>query len=84
MTVRDAVYRWLSRGSEVADPNEPIELAVVPLATGPMTVQSLSALGFHATGAPTFNIVTKVASDYRILVPRQEAVAAMQQLDDFK
>jgi hypothetical protein len=84
MTVRDAVYRWLSRGGGVADPDEPIELAVVPLATGPMTVRSLSALGFHATGAPTFSIVTNVASDYRILVPRKEVVAAMKQLDDFK
>ena len=36
MTVRDAVNRWLSRGSEVADPDEPVEIAIIPLATGPL------------------------------------------------
>lgn len=84
MTVRDAVNRWLSRGSAMEDPEQSVEIAIIPLATGPMTVESLCAAGFHATGAPTFNIVTDVASDYRILVPRKEAVAAMKCLDDLR
>jgi len=83
MTVRDAMNRWLSRGNSVEDPEEPVEIAIIPLAMGPMTVESLCAEGFHATGAPTFNIVTDVASDYRIVVPRNEAAAAMQCLTTF-
>lgn len=66
------------------DPEEPVEIAIIPLATGPMTIETLRAGGFHATGAPTFNIVTDVASDYRILVPRKEAVAAMKCLEEFQ
>jgi hypothetical protein len=84
MTVRDAVNRWLSRGSAVDDPDEQVEIAITPLATGPMTIESLCDEGFHATGAPTFNIVTDVASDFRILVPRKEAVAAQKCLDGFR
>ena len=84
MTVRDAVSRWLSRGSALEDPEEPVEIAIIPLAEGQMAVESLCAGGFHATGAPTFNIVTDVASDYRILVPREEAVAALKCLDDVR
>ena len=37
MTVRDAVNRWLSRGSAVEDPEQSVEIAIIPLATGPMT-----------------------------------------------
>ena len=65
MTVRDAMNRWLSRGSEVADPDEPVEIAIIPLATGPMTVDALCAEGFHATGAPTFNIVMRTPEGSR-------------------
>jgi hypothetical protein len=84
MTVREAVYRWLGRGSSAAeDPEETVEIAIIPLTVGPMTVESLCARGFHASGAPTFNIVTDVASDYRILVPRKEAVEATKCLDEF-
>ena len=84
MTVREEVYRWLGRGTAVEDPEEPVEIAIIPLAAGPMTVESLCERGFHASGAPTFNIITDVASDYRILVPRKEAVAATKCLDEFR
>jgi len=84
MTVREAVYRWLGRGTAVEDPEEPVEIAIIPLAVGPMTVESLCERGFHASGAPTFNIITDVASDYRILVPRKESVAATKCLDEFR
>ena len=83
MTFRDAVNRWLTRGNGVENPDEPVEIAIIPLAIGPMTVESLCAEGFHAVGAPTFNMVTDVASDYRIVVPRNEAAAATQCLTTF-
>jgi len=84
MTVRDSIYRWLGRGSAIEDPDEPVEIAIIALAVGPMTVESLCERGFHASGAPTFNIITDVASDYRILVPRKESVAATKCLDEFR
>lgn len=81
MTIRDAVIRLLSRGSVPENPDELVEIAIVPLAVGPMTLETLCAAGFHASGAPTFNIVTDVASDYRIVVPRDEASAAAKSLE---
>ena len=62
MTVRDAVSRWLSRGSALEDPEEPVEIAIIPLAEGQMAVESLCAGGFHATGAPTFNTTLPLAT----------------------
>ena len=76
MTIRQAIQRLLERGSYPEDPEEPVEIGLVPLGTGPMTVASLREAGFDATGAETFNIATDVLSDYRILVPRREAVEA--------
>jgi hypothetical protein len=84
MTVRETVIRWLGRGSVPDDPEAVVEIAIIPLATGPMSVESLCAAGFHASGAPTFNIVTDVASDFRILVPGKEAVAATKFLDEMR
>ncbi|MBI5088137.1 MAG: hypothetical protein HZB15_04545 [Actinobacteria bacterium] len=84
MTVREAVRRWLSRGGAVEDPEELVEIAITPLAAGPMAVESLCSKGFHASGAPTYNIITDVASDYRILVPRKESVAATTCLDELR
>jgi hypothetical protein len=45
-----------------------------------MTVASLRDSGFEATGAESFNIVTDVLSDYRILVPRRQATEATARL----
>lgn len=82
MTVRDVMNRWLGRNGVSEDSDQLVEIAIVPLATGPMSVESLCAAGFHASGSPTFNIVTDVASDFRILVPRDEVVAATKRLDE--
>jgi hypothetical protein len=82
MTIRDAVLRVLSRGSVPENPDELVEIAIVPIAVGPMTLGTLRTAGFHASGAPTFNIVTDVASDYRVLVPRHEAVTATKHLHE--
>ena len=82
MTIREAFGRLLSRGAVPENPDELVEIAIVPLAVGPMSVETLRDAGFHASGAPTFNIVTDVASDYRVLVPRHEAATATKRLDE--
>ena len=83
MTFRQSIERLLSRGSFPEDPDALVEIGLVPLGSGPMTVASLREAGFDAAGAETFNIATDVLSDYRITVPRSQAVdaaAALHQL----
>jgi hypothetical protein len=80
VSIRDVVYKLLSRGKESANPDEPVDVALVPIGTGPMTVATLRGEGFDATGNETFNVVTNVLSDYRILVPRREADRATARL----
>ena len=80
MSIRDAVYKVLNRGSSEQDPDEPIEIALVPISAGPMAVATLRSEGFEASGNETFNIATNVLSDYRVLVPRREAERASARL----
>ena len=80
MGIRQAIERLLNRGSFPENPDERVEIGLVPLPTGPMTVASLREEGFDASGAETFNVATDVLSDYRILVPRREAVEATARL----
>ncbi len=80
MTIRQTIERLLSRGSVPEDPDALVEIALVPIGSGPMTVASLCESGFEATGAESFNIVTDVLSDYRILVPRRQAADASARL----
>jgi hypothetical protein len=82
MTIRQTIERLLTRGSVPDDPDSLIEIALVPISTGPMTVASLREAGFDASGAETFNIATNVLSDYRILVPRSQAAEATERLQD--
>ena len=82
MTIRQAIERLLTRGAPPDDQDEPVEIALVSIGTGPMTLASLREAGFDATGAETFNIVTNVLSDYRILVPRGQAADATARLQD--
>ena len=84
MTIRSAFFRFISRGDVPQNSHELVEIAVLPLAVGPMCVATLCNDGFHATGAPTFNIATDIASDYRVLVPREEAASATQRLDELR
>jgi hypothetical protein len=84
MGLRDSFFRLLSKGEPELDPDEPVEIGVIPLAVGPMTVETLRNAGFHAVGAPTYNIISEVANRYRILVPRREAVDAQRLLDELR
>jgi hypothetical protein len=80
VSIRDVVYKLLNRGKDSADPDEPVEVALVPIGSGPMTVATLRGEGFDASGSETFNIATNVLSDYRILVPRKEVERATARL----
>ena len=82
MSIRERLENLLNRGSVPEDPDALVEIALVPIASGPMTVASLRDSGFEATGAETFNIATDVLSDYRILVPRRQAAEASARLHD--
>ena len=84
MSIREALGRLLNRGDFPQDPDELIEIAIVQLPTGPMSVEALRNADFHASGAPTYNIATGIASDYRILVPRHEAAAATRHLQSIR
>jgi hypothetical protein len=86
MTIRQTI-RDLLGGDEPAPPqdgDDPVEIGIVALAMGPMLVTSLCNAGFDAVGTPTFNIVTDVASDFRILVPRKQAAAASEHLEGIR
>jgi hypothetical protein len=83
MTIRQRIENLLTRGSVPDDPDALVEIALVRIGAGPMTVASLCEAGFEATGAESFNIVTDVLSDYRILVPRRQAAEATARLQDF-
>lgn len=84
MAIREALGRLLSRGEVSQNPRELVEIAIVPLALGPISVETLRIAGFEASGAPTYNIATEVASDYRVLVPRRQAAAATRHLDEIR
>ena len=82
MSLREMVLKLLNRGDQSADPNESVEVGLVPIGAGPMAVATLRREGFDATGSETFNIVSNVLSDYRILVPRREAERATARLQE--
>lgn len=84
MSLRDSLFRLLNSGTATADENEVVEIGVVPLMRGPMLVTLLRDRGFDATGSETFNLVTEIRTDYRIFVPRREAVAATAALDELR
>ena len=78
MKLMDRLLRMLSRGDGSTSPNEEVELAVVPIAAGPMTVASLRDRGIDARGYETFNVATNRLSDYRITVPRHQLAKSQE------
>ena len=78
MKLMDRLLQMLSRGDGSTSPNEEVELAVVPIAAGPMTVASLRDRGIDARGYETFNVATDLLSDYRIMVPRHQLAKSQE------
>lgn len=73
--------RWFGASDEV-NPDEPTEIGVVHITRGPLALAQLRNAGFDAVGHDSFNIVSEVASGYRILVPQHQSVAAVEKLDE--
>jgi hypothetical protein len=67
----------LSRGdAPAAGPDDLVEIALVPLARGPLLVSALEAEGLTAVMIEAYNLVTESRTDARIMVPRSQAAAA--------
>ncbi|MCU1361358.1 MAG: hypothetical protein JWN99_2647 [Ilumatobacteraceae bacterium] len=82
MTIRAAITKLLGRDGPSGEPDSPVEIAVVPIGIGPMTVESLRDRGFDAVGFEAYNLISGVSSDYRIMVPGSQSTAASAQLTD--
>ncbi len=81
MGFRDVMRRWFGASDEV-DPDEPTEVGIVHITRGPVALTLLREAGFDAVGHDAYNIVSEVASGYRILVPHHQAEAAVDKLDE--
>lgn len=69
--------RILSKGAAgPVDDGEFIELVTVPLHESQLVIAELRKNGIDATALDSFNVVTSIASDGRILVRRRDLVAA--------
>jgi hypothetical protein len=64
------------------DPDEHVEIGVVPIAQGPILVTQLCEAGFDAAGHDSFDRLTRMANRYRILVPRRQADEATHHLEE--
>lgn len=80
MKIIERLAGLLGRGAADPDPDAFVEVARLPLHLGPMTLDRLRDEGFTAMGEEVFNVVTRSTTDYRILVPRHEADAALAAL----
>lgn len=81
MSWRDLLSTLFLSGTIEEDPDEPVEIGVAPIAQGQIAIVRLREAGYDASGHDAFNIVTNVASGYRILVPRHESEEAAILLD---
>jgi hypothetical protein len=89
MGLRTRLYALLSRGAPpVLDPEEPVEIASVPLPEGPLLVSALQAAGFDAVGyeaaAPHHMSVVPTWNHMRVLVRRSEAEAAAVVVEELR
>ena len=67
----------LSRGDEtVLDPSQPVEVADVAIAMGPLVLAALQDDGIEATGIESVDVVTKSRTRFRIMVRRADAERA--------
>lgn len=75
------VRRWFVRLLSVGDVREVdlearVEVADVPIASGPMLIAALERSGIIADGIESFDVVTETRSRMRIMVRRRDAEAA--------
>jgi hypothetical protein len=85
MGLRHRLLGWLSRGDPPErDQDEFVEIAVVPLSQAPLLVGGLRDVGFDAQLIETFNYVRASLSDASIRVPRRDATAASEVLDQLR
>ena len=82
MSWRDRLSTLFVSGQIEENPDEPVEIGVVAIGRGPIAVQQLRDCGYDAGGHDAFNIMSNVASGYRILVPRHQSEAAVAALDE--
>ena len=81
MNVLRKFYDLINRdGSAHDDPDEPVELALVPGVSGPMIVERLRGDGFDVTGYETCN-GTGMPGEYRILVRRGHLGRAVEAVE---
>jgi len=76
------IIRAIRGNASDEDPDKFVELLTVPLVTSELLLHGLTDRGIPARGHPTFNIVTDVISDSRIMVRRKDIVAAMQAMKE--
>ena len=81
MSWRQRLSTLFLSGAIEENPDEPVEIGVVAISQGPIAVERLREAGYDAGGHDAFNIVTSVASGYRILVPRHQSEEAAALLD---
>ena len=80
--IRAWLTAMLRRGDEtVSDPSELVEAADVLLPMGPLVLAALHDDGIEATGFESFDVVTKTATRFRIMVRRADAERAAVVVD---
>lgn len=82
MSWRERLSTLFVSGTFEEDPDEPVEIGVVPIGKGPIVMTQLEEAGFNAGGHEAFNIVTNVSSGFRIFVPRHQSAEAASLLDE--
>jgi hypothetical protein len=78
----DAIVRTLSGSERSINEDEQVELVTVPLFEGPIVVSELQASGIEAYAIDSMNVLTKLASNARIMVRRGDVEVARAVLAD--
>lgn len=85
MSFREMVLRRLSFGrSDALDPEEVVEVEVVPLSMGPLVESALQRQRVPVTLIDTFDVVTKTLSKTSVRVPRKSVEQARAVLEGFR
>jgi hypothetical protein len=82
MSLRQRLLDLLSRGDPPErDPDEFVEIALVPLSQAPVLVNGLRDAGFDTQLLERYSYVNATLSDASIRVARRDAAAATEALD---